>query len=287
MFTIRQKQYLVFLTAFGGFFSPISANMYFLALNSLAKDLKVSNQLINLTLTSYMIFQSLAPTIFGDLADMTGRRSTYIIGFIIYIGTNIELALQNNYAALSILRCLQSTGSSDTVALGSGMVADISSSGERGPDIGYSQFGPMTAPAIAPVLGGILSQLLVLDYHGRSLSYSVHHYLSRDRPQRGWKLLGLTVRLEHGNMSSLNYLKIRKISASSELSRTASRQEKKTAQAELASKRKLRWPNPLKTTRAILEKVVDMLLVYNALVYTAFYNVTTSLPSLFAGNLWH
>ena len=104
-----------------------------------------------------MIFQGLAPTIFGDLADMTGRRPVYVLGFIIYIGrglhppshgflltpqlgANIGLALQNNYAALLVLRCLQSTGSSGTVALGNGVVADIASSGERGKFIGTSIF---------------------------------------------------------------------------------------------------------------------------------------------------
>lgn len=124
------------MVACGGFFSPLSANIYFPALNSLAADLKVSNELINLSLTSYMIFQGLAPTIFGDLADMTGRRPTYILGFIIYIGANVGLALQNNYAALLVLRCLQSSGSSGTVALGNGVVADIASSGERGKFMG-------------------------------------------------------------------------------------------------------------------------------------------------------
>ena len=126
------------MVACGGFFSPLSANIYFPALNSLAADLKVSNELINLSLTSYMIFQGLAPTIFGDLADMTGRRPTYILGFIIYIGANVGLALQNKYAALLVLRCLQSTGSSGTVALGNGVVADIASSGERGKFMGMS-----------------------------------------------------------------------------------------------------------------------------------------------------
>ena len=124
------------MVACGGFFSPLSANIYFPALNSLAADLQVSNELINLSLTSYMIFQGLAPTIFGDLADMTGRRPTYILGFMIYIGANVGLALQNNYAALLVLRCLQSSGSSGTVALGNGVVADIASSGERGKFMG-------------------------------------------------------------------------------------------------------------------------------------------------------
>ena len=138
VFSERQRQFIVAMVACGGFFSPLSANIYFPALTALSADLRVSNELINLSLTSYMIFQGLAPTIFGDLADMTGRRPTYILGFIIYIGANVGLALQNNYAALLVLRCLQSTGSSGTVALGNGVVADISSSGERGKFMGIS-----------------------------------------------------------------------------------------------------------------------------------------------------
>jgi len=126
------------MVACAAFFSPLSANIYFPALTSLSQDLHVSNSLINLSLTSYMIFQGFAPTVFGDLADMTGRRPTLILGFIIYIGANIGLALQNNYAALLVLRCLQSTGSSGTVALANGMVADIASSGERGNFMGIS-----------------------------------------------------------------------------------------------------------------------------------------------------
>lgn len=52
--------------------------------------------------------------------------------------------------------------------------------------------------------------------------------------------------------------------------------------AKLASKRKLRWANPLKTIHIILKKDVGMLLLYNSLVYTTFNDVTASLPSLFA-----
>ncbi len=83
-------------------------------------------------------------------------------------------------------------------------------------------------------------------------------------------------------MSLLTYLTSRKIEQNDELNRTASRQEKRAAQAELAKRRKLRWPNPLKTVHIIMEKDVGMLLLYNSLIYTAFYCVTASLPSQFA-----
>ena len=83
-----------------------------------------------------MIFQALAPTVYGDLADLAGRWQAYCIGFTIYMAANVGLALQNNYAALLALRCLQSSGSSGTIALGAGMVADIATSAERGSYMG-------------------------------------------------------------------------------------------------------------------------------------------------------
>lgn len=68
-FSKRQKQLIVLFAAFGGFFSPLSASIYIPALTTLQKDYGVSSTLMNLTLTSYMIFQGLAPTIFGGLGD--------------------------------------------------------------------------------------------------------------------------------------------------------------------------------------------------------------------------
>lgn len=55
VFTRNQKRFIVFMAAWAGFFSPVSGNIYFPALNPLAEDLNVSNTLINLTLTSYMV----------------------------------------------------------------------------------------------------------------------------------------------------------------------------------------------------------------------------------------
>lgn len=55
VFTTSQKHYIIFMASWAGFFSPVSSQIYFPALNTLARDLHVSNSLINLTLTSYMV----------------------------------------------------------------------------------------------------------------------------------------------------------------------------------------------------------------------------------------
>jgi hypothetical protein len=53
VFTDSQRRYIVFMASWAGFFSPVSSQIYF----------HVSNSLINLTLTSYMV----GPLIVGFL----------------------------------------------------------------------------------------------------------------------------------------------------------------------------------------------------------------------------
>ena len=79
----------------------------------------MSLELMNLTITAYLICQGIVPSIFGDLADMVGRRPVYLLVFLIYFSANIGLALQNSYPALLVLRMLQSTGSSGELSTNS------------------------------------------------------------------------------------------------------------------------------------------------------------------------
>lgn len=278
MFTKGQKCFIVFMVALAGFFSPLSANIYFPALNSLARDFNVSSGVINLTLASYMIFQGLAPTIFGDLADMAGRRPAYIIGFVIYISACIGIALCDSYAALLVLRCLQSSGSSGTIALASGVVADIATSAERGVWMGWATSGPMIAPAIAPVLGGIFDQFLGWRWIFWFLAILACAFLIPlliTFPETGRNVVGNgSVSPQGWNMSLLNYLQTRKQSNSQTLERTVSR-------STLQEMRTLRIPNPLNTLHIIKEKDVALLLFYNSIVYCAFYDVMASAPQLF------
>lgn len=160
VFSKRVKVSVVVVTIFGSFFSPLSSFIYLPAITSIANSYGRPLSQLNLTVTAYQVMQALAPLFFGDLSDQIGRRPVYMLTFTIYIGANIGLALQENYVALLILRAIQSAGSSATVAIGSGVVADISTPAERGGYITAVQASIQIAPALAPVLGGLLTQYL-------------------------------------------------------------------------------------------------------------------------------
>ncbi|KAK1955768.1 major facilitator superfamily transporter [Colletotrichum sublineola] len=160
IYTTWEKRAIVLGACLAAFFSPFTAQIYLPALTVLADEFHVSNSDINLTVTTYMIFQGIIPMFIGSLADHSGRRPAYVICFVVYIAANIGLALSQNYASLLVVRCLQSAGSSSTVALASAVVADVVTSAERGQYVGITVVPIVLAPALGPVLGGVLTRFL-------------------------------------------------------------------------------------------------------------------------------
>jgi hypothetical protein len=55
IFSKNEKIGIIIIASWAAFFSPVSSNIYFPALNDLADDLHVTDSLINLTITSYMV----------------------------------------------------------------------------------------------------------------------------------------------------------------------------------------------------------------------------------------
>ncbi|PYH92668.1 MFS general substrate transporter [Aspergillus ellipticus CBS 707.79] len=118
IFTKRQKSLIIILVSTAATFSGFTSNIYFPALTNIASDLNVSVELVNLTITSYLILQGLAPSLWGPISDVKGRRVAYICMFLVFLGACIGLAETKNYATLIVLRCLQSTGSASTTPSG-------------------------------------------------------------------------------------------------------------------------------------------------------------------------
>ncbi|KAL2866079.1 MFS transporter [Aspergillus lucknowensis] len=267
-FTRSQKRFIVFTASWAGFFSPVSSQIYFPALNSIADDLGVSSGLINLTLTSYMIFQGISPMFVGDFADKAGRRPAYLVCFLIYIAANIGLALQDSFAALFVLRCMQSAGSSTTIALSSGVVADIAIAAERGSYMGFVVAGSLMGPALGPVIGGLLSQYLgwrsifwFLTIFGCAFLVPFALFF----PETARAIVGDgSIPPPRWNLPLIQWI-----------------DSWKAPPQETIRRPKLGFPNPIKTLSIIFQKDVSILLVANAILFAGFYDVSASIPSIY------
>ncbi|QSZ32932.1 hypothetical protein DSL72_002515 [Monilinia vaccinii-corymbosi] len=275
-FSSWEKWFLILIATVACFFSPFTAQIYFPAINTIAKDLHVTSRQVNLTVTTYMILQAIAPAFIGGFSDTAGRRPAYIICFTIYISSNIALALQNNYVALLILRMVQSAGGSGTVALANAVVADIVTSSERGIYIGYSSIMASFAPAVGPIVGGIISQYTSWKWiFGFLAIFSTAFFipLLLFMPETCRKIVG------DGSIPPPNWNRCL----------TNIRNERKSLKEgihpdykkrdELATARNIRFPNPLATLRIVSEREAALLLFNAGFAYAGFYAVISGMPS--------
>ncbi|GKZ17766.1 hypothetical protein AbraIFM66951_010828 [Aspergillus brasiliensis] len=157
IFDKTQRRLLVAVVSTAATFSTLASNIYFPAVPSISHSLNVSTELVNLSITAYLIFQGLAPSLWGPISDTKGRRTAYIGTLFVAVCACIGLAETKNYAMLVIFRCLQSTGSASTVAIGSGVIGDITTREDRGGFMGFFQGMMLISIAIGPVIGGALA----------------------------------------------------------------------------------------------------------------------------------
>lgn len=64
-FTRKQRIILVAVATVSATFTGFSSNIYFPAIPTIARDLGTTIEHINLTVTAYMIFQAISPTLWG------------------------------------------------------------------------------------------------------------------------------------------------------------------------------------------------------------------------------
>lgn len=287
VFTRPQRIFIVTMISLGAFFSPLSGQIYFPAIPNIVHDYHTTTGRINLTITTYMILQGLAPTIMGTFGDTTGRRPAFILAFAIYVAANVGLATQRSYAALLALRCLQSAGSSGTVALGYGVISDIATPAERGKYLGPAAAGIMLAPAIGPTIGGLLAQYL----GWRSIfwflaiisgSYLVVYGLFMPETSRKVVGDGSIPPSDWWVMSPFQYWStLREKKKAIREGRGGEIDEKEKKAQDLAKKRKFQFPNPLTSIMILREKDACIVICFVSLGMLVLLALLTSMPTLF------
>ncbi|KAK2071091.1 hypothetical protein P8C59_005542 [Phyllachora maydis] len=265
------KRLIVLAASLSACFSPLTAQVYLPALNALAADFHVSSAQINLTVTTYMIFQAVTPMFVGGFADTAGRRPAYLLCFVVYIAANIGLGLSPSYGALMALRCLQAAGSSTTIALCQAVVADVATSAERGQYIGMTVIPVVLAPSLGPVMGGLLSQ---------KLSWRCIFWLLAILAAVDLVLLLLffpeTCRRIVGD-GSVRPPGLYRTCWQRIKDRTAGQGEGTPAPTF-----RLGRPDLLGSVGLLFQKEVGLLLGYSAITFSGFYAISTAMPSLLA-----
>ncbi|CCG81587.1 putative MFS multidrug resistance transporter [Taphrina deformans PYCC 5710] len=153
----RTKSFLVFVVACAATSGPMSCGIMFPALAGIEADLGCSATVANLSVSVFLLGMGVSPLWLAYVSEHFGRRPVYLVTFALYVLFTVLTGFSGSVAGLLCFRALAALSAGSAQALGAGTIADIYVVRERGHAIGWFYLGPLVAPLVAPVLGGLLT----------------------------------------------------------------------------------------------------------------------------------
>ncbi|CAD6892230.1 unnamed protein product [Tilletia laevis] len=158
LWSSHQKAICVATLMLGALSPTLGASIFLPALQSLQAQLNASNATISLAVSLYILFQGTVPLLWSSISELIGRKSIFIAGSIIFAVTSLICGLSNSVGVLVAMRCISAIGSSPMLSIGAGTLADLYEPHQRGVAVGLWYSAPLLAPAIAPIIGGALTE---------------------------------------------------------------------------------------------------------------------------------
>src|SRR5262245_52306904 len=156
---VRQPWYpslIVALVSIGAFIGQLDATIVQLALPTLGKAFDASLEAVSWVSLAYLVaFASFLP-IFGRLCEMYGRKSLYLIGYVIFIGSSALCGLAEDLPSLIVFRVIQGIGGS---MLGANSIAILIHSIDqehRGRALGLFAAAQAVGMCAGPAVGGLV-----------------------------------------------------------------------------------------------------------------------------------
>ena len=123
---------------------------------SIVIELATTPDLVNLTLTGFLLGFAVCQMVFGPMSDRFGRRPVLFVGLGLYLAASLLCAFASTIAALIIGRVLQGMAACAGPVLGRAIVRDIYGPGRTAAAMAYIGAALAISPAVAPIIGGYL-----------------------------------------------------------------------------------------------------------------------------------
>lgn len=138
---------------------PFSIDTPFPAFRQMAEDFDVTSADMQLVVSAYLVAFGLMSPFHGPLSDALGRKPVIVGGVVLYAAASVGCALAPTLETLLVFRVLQGLSAGGGVIVSRTIIRDV----YEGPEAQRLMSRVMLifgiAPAIAPVIGGLLLQL--------------------------------------------------------------------------------------------------------------------------------
>ncbi|OOF89716.1 Bcr/CflA family drug resistance efflux transporter [Rodentibacter ratti] len=148
---------------------PFGVDMYLPSFLEIAKDLKISPEQVQHTLTAFAYGMAFGQLFWGPFGDSFGRKPIILLGVIIGAITALVLTEINSIGNFTALRFVQGFFGAAPVVLSGALLRDLFSKNELSKVMSTITLVFMIAPLVAPIIGGYI----VKYFHWHAIFYVI------------------------------------------------------------------------------------------------------------------
>ncbi|TNH42211.1 multidrug effflux MFS transporter [Photorhabdus luminescens] len=140
-------------------FGPLGVDVFLPTVPAIAEDFKVNNEVIQSTISLFLLIMGLGQLVAGPLVDKFGRRPVALTGITLYIIGSVIAALSTFPEIFIAARVIQGCAVCCTSVVCISGVRDRLNGDEAAKAYGFINGTLNIVPALAPLLGGILAEM--------------------------------------------------------------------------------------------------------------------------------
>lgn len=124
---------------------------------AIVEDLGASQSQVQLTLSAFFFAMGIGQLVIGPVSDVIGRKNLLLAGAVLALAASVLAALAPSIIVLIIARALQGLGGGACVVLARAVVPDLLEGPAAARCFSMLMAVQSIAPALAPILGGVLA----------------------------------------------------------------------------------------------------------------------------------
>lgn len=136
--------------------APFTIDTYLPSFPAIAAELGATPAALQQTMGIYLLAFAVTTLVYGPLSDAFGRRPVVLVSLGLYSLASLGAALAGSIDALLVWRMLQGASAAAGVVIGRAMVRDAFEGRQAQQVLAQAMLIFALAPAIAPMIGGIL-----------------------------------------------------------------------------------------------------------------------------------
>lgn len=154
----QNKLLVLYLLSISTFFASLNQNIYTPIIPLIRDFFSVSINWVNFTVSSFIFIIAIIQIVLGTVIDAINQKKILLVSFILISISTIFCAYTTNFMLFLIARIVQAIGAGMIPLVSINMIAQLFEGEARGSAMGTYQILLTLAPAISPILGGLLGQ---------------------------------------------------------------------------------------------------------------------------------